>query len=141
MLFPDNCGARSNLSARGLRRNSTRIQLQRTRTRSPNDPRFGTGAGTGSGTGGGTTGGGTTGGGASSTATPTSTNGIPHSSHVVLVIEENHMFTEIYPNGMPWLVAQGNKYGYTLNYHANSSGSMLDYLWLSSGSCHASDGS
>jgi hypothetical protein len=95
----------------------------------------GTGGGTGSGTGGGTTGG------SSSTATPTSTNGIPHSSHVVLVIEENHMFTEIYPNGMPWLVAQGNKYGYTLNYHANSSGSMLDYLWLSSGSCHASDGS
>ena len=95
-----------------------------------------TGGSTGSGTG---TGGGTTGGGTGSTAASTSTNGIPHSSHVILVIEENHMFTEIYPNGMPWLVAQGNKNGYTLNYHANSSGSMLDYLWLSSGSCHASD--
>src|SRR5215468_9746240 len=94
---------------------------------------------TGCGTGGGTTGGGTRGGSAGSITAPTSTNGIPHSSHVVLVIEENHTFTEIYPNGMPWLVAQGNKYGYTLNYHANSSGSMLDYLWLSSGSCHASN--
>lgn len=97
-----------------------------------------TGGGTGTtGSGTGTTTGGTTGG--STPATPTSTNGIPHSSHVVLVIEENHMFTEIYPNGMPWLVAQGTKYGYTLNYHADTSGSMMDYLWLSSGSCHASN--
>jgi hypothetical protein len=98
----------------------------------------GSGTGTTTGSGGGTTGGGT-GSGTGSTPGPTSTNGIPNSSHVVLVIEENHMFTEIFPNGMPWLVAQGNKYGYTLNYHANSSGSMLDYLWLSSGSCHAKD--
>ena len=66
-------------------------------------------------------------------------NGIPHSSHVVLIIEENHMFTEVYPNGMPWLVAQGNKYGYATNYRADSAGSALDYLWLSSGSCHAQD--
>ena len=57
----------------------------------------------------------------------------------MLVIEENHMFTEVYPNGMPWLVAQGNKYGYATNYRANSAGSALDYLWLSSGSCHAQD--
>ena len=70
---------------------------------------------------------------------PQAMNGIPHSSHVVLVIEENHMFTEVFPNGMPWLVAQGNKYGYATNYRANSPGSMLDYLWLSSGSCHAQD--
>src|SRR5947209_20422210 len=36
---------------------------------------------------------------------PQAINGIPRSSHVVLVIEENHMFTEVYPNGMPWLVS------------------------------------
>jgi acid phosphatase len=66
-------------------------------------------------------------------------NGIPRSAHVVLVIEENHMFTEVYPNGMPWLVAQGNKYGYATNYQADSAGSAMDYLWLSSGSCHAQD--
>jgi phospholipase C len=53
---------------------------------------------------------------------------------VVLVIEENHMFSEVYPDGMPWLVAQGNKYGYATNYHADVPGSALDYLWLSSGS-------
>lgn len=70
---------------------------------------------------------------------PSAMNGIPRSSHVVLVIEENHMFTEVYPNGMPWLVAQGNKYGYTTNYHADTAGSAMDYLWLSSGSCHSQD--
>jgi phospholipase C len=53
----------------------------------------------------------------------------------VLVIEENHTFTEV-QNGMPWLVAQGNKYGYATNYHAAVPGSLMDYLWLSSGSCH-----
>jgi acid phosphatase len=58
---------------------------------------------------------------------------------VVLVIEENHMYTEVFPNGMSWLVAQGKKYGYATNYRADSPGSMLDYLWLSSGSCHAQD--
>ena len=46
------------------------------------------------------------------------------------------MFSEVYPNGMPWLVSQGNQYGYTTNYHADTPGSLMDYLWLSSGSCH-----
>ncbi|HWC18039.1 MAG TPA: alkaline phosphatase family protein, partial [Terriglobales bacterium] len=66
--------------------------------------------------------------------TPTPSSGVPHSSHVVLVIEENHQFTEVYPSGMPWLVAEGNTYGYTTNYHADEPGSALDYFWLSSGS-------
>src|SRR5262249_20928747 len=74
------------------------------------------------------------------TPTPTPTSGVPRSSHVVLVIEENHMFSEVFPNGMPWLVAQGNKYGYTTNYHANEPGSLLNYLWLSSGSGEQSFG-
>ena len=65
---------------------------------------------------------------------PTPVSGIPQSSHVVLVIEENHRFDEVYPNGMPWLSAEGIKYGYTTNYHADEPGSALDYFWLSSGS-------
>ena len=40
-------------------------------------------------------------------APPPSASGVPHSSHVFLVIEENKMFSEVYPNGMPWLAAQG----------------------------------
>ena len=48
------------------------------------------------------------------------------------------MFTEVYPNGMPWLVAQGNANAYATNYHADEAGSALDYYWLSSGSGEAS---
>jgi phospholipase C len=56
---------------------------------------------------------------------------------VVLIIEENHMFTEVFPKGMPWLVAQGNANAYATNYHADEAGSALDYYWLSSGSGEA----
>ena len=55
---------------------------------------------------------------------------------MVLVIEENHTFDEVL-SSMPWLVAQGTKYGHTTNYHADTPGSAMDYLWLSSGSCHS----
>lgn len=50
------------------------------------------------------------------------------------------MFTEVYSTGMPWLVGQGNTYGYTINYHADEPGSALDYFWLSSGSGEQSFG-
>jgi len=62
-----------------------------------------------------------------------SQEGIPPSSHVVLVIEENHTYDQV-RSGMPWLVSMGTTYGHTLNYHADEPGSLLDYLWLSSGS-------
>lgn len=61
---------------------------------------------------------------------------MPPSTHVVLVIEENHSFDQVVSN-MPWLVAQGKKYGFATNYHADTPGSLMDYLWLSSGSCHS----
>ena len=61
---------------------------------------------------------------------------IPRSGHVVLVIEENTSFQTTVDN-MPWLVGQGNTNAFATNYKTNSSGSMLAYLWLSSGSCHA----
>jgi acid phosphatase len=62
-------------------------------------------------------------------------SGIPRSSHVILVIEENHTYEEVVSN-MPWLATQGAKYGHATNYHADNAGSLMDYLWLSSGSCH-----
>jgi hypothetical protein len=65
---------------------------------------------------------------------PPKTNGVPRSSHVVLVIEENHMFEQVYPAGMPWLTFMGDSYAFATNYHANEPGSALDYFWLSSGS-------
>ncbi|HET6844445.1 MAG TPA: alkaline phosphatase family protein [Candidatus Angelobacter sp.] len=62
---------------------------------------------------------------------------VPHSSHIVLVIEENTSFNTTVAN-MPWLVAQGNTNGVASNYISNTSGSLMDYLWLMSGSCHSS---
>jgi phosphatidylinositol-3-phosphatase len=69
----------------------------------------------------------------SPTPAPPTASGVPHSAHVVLVIEENHSFAEVL-QAMPWLTSMGTQYGYALDYHADEPGSMLDYLWLSSGS-------
>ena len=62
---------------------------------------------------------------------------VPLAQHVVLVIDENTSFNSVYPNGMPWLVSQGKKYGYANNYYSDISGSLLDYLYLASGSCES----
>lgn len=67
---------------------------------------------------------------------------VPSSSHVILVIEENTSYSSVTNTGntttyMPWLVSEGNTYGHATNYFSDSGGSLLDYLWLSSGSCHA----
>jgi hypothetical protein len=63
---------------------------------------------------------------------------VPLAQHVVLIIDENTSFGTVYPTGMPWLVSQGNKYGYANNYDSDHSGSLLDYLYLASGSCESS---
>lgn len=55
-------------------------------------------------------------------------------AHVFLVIEENRSFSTVYHNQMPWLSALGDQYGIATNYYSNEKGSLLDYLWLSSGS-------
>lgn len=69
---------------------------------------------------------------------PAAAQSIPHSSHVVLVIEENQQITDVQAQ-MPWLTSKGNQYGYAANYQADTSGSLMDYLWLSSGSCEGGD--
>jgi phosphatidylinositol-3-phosphatase len=61
---------------------------------------------------------------------------VPVSQHVVLVIDENHSFDEVMVN-MPWLVAKGDANGYAANFKSDNGGSLLDYLWLASGSCHS----
>jgi len=53
------------------------------------------------------------------------------------VIEENTSFSSVYPGGMSWLVSEGKKYGYANNYYSDVSGSLLDYLYLASGSCES----
>ena len=59
---------------------------------------------------------------------------VPSSQHVILVIDENSSFDDVMEN-MPWLVSQGNANGYAANYKSDNGGSLLDYLWLASGSC------
>ena len=61
---------------------------------------------------------------------------VPVSQHVVLVIDENHSFSDVMAN-MPWLVGQGYANGYATNYKSDNGGSLLDYLWLASGSCES----
>jgi len=61
---------------------------------------------------------------------------VPVSQHVILVIDENSSFSDVMAN-MPWLVGQGNANGYATNYKSDNGGSLLDYLWLASGSCES----
>jgi phosphatidylinositol-3-phosphatase len=62
---------------------------------------------------------------------------VPLAQHVVLVVEENTSYSATFPNGMPWLSGQAKKYGYASNYDSDLSGSMLDYIYLASGSCES----
>jgi hypothetical protein len=62
---------------------------------------------------------------------------VPLAQHVVLVVEENTSFSTAFPYGMPWLASESKKYGYANNYTSDVSGSLLDYLYLASGSCES----
>jgi hypothetical protein len=66
-----------------------------------------------------------------------SAQAVPLAQHVVLVVEENTSFSDVYPSGMPWLSGEGKKYGYANNYYSDVTGSLLDYLYLASGSCES----
>ena len=61
---------------------------------------------------------------------------VPASQHVVLIINENSSYNDVVAN-MPWLISQGDANGYATNYRSDNGGSLLDYLWLASGSCHS----
>lgn len=62
---------------------------------------------------------------------------VPVSQHAILIIDENHSYDEVMAN-MPWLVSQGEGNGYASNFKSDNGGSLLDYLWLASGSCESS---
>lgn len=61
---------------------------------------------------------------------------VPSSQHVILIIDENSSFPEAMAN-MPWLVSQGVANGFAANYKSDNGGSLLDYLWMASGSCQS----
>jgi hypothetical protein len=66
--------------------------------------------------------------------------GVPKSSHVFLLIEENQSFSTVYNNQMPYLSSLARMYAYAANYTSTTAGSMLDYLMLSSGSDETQNG-
>jgi acid phosphatase len=73
--------------------------------------------------------------GSSSSPTPTPTpTTFPTFSHVFLVVEENHSFTDVIGNSsMPYLNSLASKYGLGKQYFANAHPSIPNYLMLTTG--------
>lgn len=66
----------------------------------------------------------------------------PTFAHVVLVVEENHSFSEIIGNSsMPYLNGQAQKYGLAAQYFATAHPSLPNYLMLTTGHMETSDDS
>jgi len=62
---------------------------------------------------------------------------VPRSGHVIVIMDENSSFTDVF-NNMTWLVNEGKANGYATNYRSDNGGSLFDYLWIASGSCESS---
>ena len=61
--------------------------------------------------------------------------GVPIASHVFIVVEENHSYSQVVGNAsMPYLNMLINNYGLATQYFANGHPSLPNYLWLTSGS-------
>src|SRR5260221_1940676 len=77
------------------------------------------------------------GGGSSQVQTPVQTPvaaGQPTFSHVVLVVEENHSYSEVIGNAsMPYLNSLASQYGLATQYFADAHPSLPNYLVLTTG--------
>jgi acid phosphatase len=59
---------------------------------------------------------------------------VPKSSHVVMVLEENHSYGKIIGNSsMPYLNSLAQKYGLAINYYGNTHPSIGNYLMMTTG--------
>jgi acid phosphatase len=81
--------------------------------------------------------------GKSSTPTPAPVPAnVPSFSHVFLVVEENHSFTDVIGNSsMPYLNSLASKYGLAKQYFANAHPSIPNYLMLTTGQMETLDDS
>ena len=83
--------------------------------------------------------------GSSSNPNPTPTpapTAFPTFSHVFLVVEENHSFTDVIGNSsMPYLNSLASKYGLAKQYFANAHPSIPNYLMLTTGQMETLDDS
>ena len=66
--------------------------------------------------------------------------GQPTFSHVFLVVEENHSYSEVFGNSsMPYLNSLASRYGLATQYFANGHPSMPNYLMLTTGQMESFD--
>ena len=64
----------------------------------------------------------------------TGTGAIPSSSHVFVVVEENHSYSSVIGNSsMPYLNSLASKYGLATQYYANTHPSIGNYFMLTAG--------
>jgi hypothetical protein len=79
---------------------------------------------------------------ATASVTVALTTGFPKSNHVFVIMEENQSFSQVFPtgsatncssSGMPYLCGLAAKNGLALNFYSNVHGSLLDYLYNTSG--------
>jgi acid phosphatase len=68
------------------------------------------------------------------TSTPPPPNTIPVFGHVVLVVEENHSYSQVIGNStMPYLNGLASQYGLATQYYANTHPSIGNYFMLTTG--------
>src|SRR5690348_17595553 len=66
--------------------------------------------------------------------TPPTSGTVPHFGHVVLVVEENHSYSEVIGNSaMPYLNSLASQYGLATQYFANTHPSIGNYFMLTTG--------
>jgi phosphatidylinositol-3-phosphatase len=66
--------------------------------------------------------------------TSASTGSIPSSSHVFVVVEENHSYSQVIgSSSMPYLNSLASKYGLATQYYANTHPSIGNYFMLTAG--------
>jgi acid phosphatase len=69
------------------------------------------------------------------TITVRGTSAVPASSHVFIVLEENHSYSSVVGNSsMPYFNSLANKYGLATQYYANTHPSIGNYFMLTTGS-------
>jgi len=70
----------------------------------------------------------------SGTPPPPPQAGVPASNHVVLLVEENHMYSDVIGSGaMPYLSSLASKYGLATQYYADTHPSIGNYFMLTTG--------
>jgi hypothetical protein len=71
---------------------------------------------------------------------PPSTGSVPQFGHVVVVLEENHSYSEVVGNSaMPYLNSLASQYGLATEYFANTHPSIGNYFMLTTGQVVTND--